>query len=110
MGLCGAIPSGLKVLQKTGGTNTAPALYLNNKPCSVSADTQIQSSGSREGSSQVTAFYNSPCPQSILVLVFITNLGNMLARPPEICKSSCKLSTCTQSHGDFAKASQQLSI
>ena len=53
MGLCGSIPSGLKVLQKVGGTDTAPALYLNNKPCPVSADTQIQSSGSRPGSSEV---------------------------------------------------------
>ena len=50
-GLCGGIPPGLTVLQKTGGGNTATTQYLNDKPCSVSADTMIQSAPSPQSSS-----------------------------------------------------------
>ena len=50
-GLCGGIPPGLTVLQKTGGGNTAATQYLNDKPCSVSADTMIQSAPSPQSGS-----------------------------------------------------------
>ncbi|CAK0772056.1 hypothetical protein CVIRNUC_003924 [Coccomyxa viridis] len=50
-GLCGGIPPGLTVLQKTGGGNTATTQYLNDKPCSVSADTMVQSAPSPQSSS-----------------------------------------------------------
>ena len=39
------------MLQKTGGGNTATTQYLNDKPCSVSADTMIQSAPSPQGGS-----------------------------------------------------------
>ena len=74
MGLCGSIPSGLKVLQKVGGSDTAPAMYLNNKPCPVSADTQIQSSGASVGPSQVTFSHISPCPCPMRASVLVTSL------------------------------------
>ena len=50
-GLCGGIPPGLTVLQKTGGGNTATTQYLNDKPCSVSADTMVQSAPAPQGGS-----------------------------------------------------------
>ena len=99
MGLCGAIPSGLRVLQKTGGTNTAPAMYLNNKPCSVSADTQIQSSGSREGSSQVVF--------SRIILVDhidIQRLSYVLFR--RFCNMSASLASIHDSRWSFHGRSQ----
>ena len=39
------------MLQKTGGGNTATTQYLNDKPCSVSADTMVQSAPSPQSSS-----------------------------------------------------------
>lgn len=39
------------MLQKTEGGNTATTQYLNDKPCSVSADTMIQSAPSPQAGS-----------------------------------------------------------
>ena len=39
------------MLQKTGGGNTATTQYLNDKPCSVSADTMVQSAPSPQSGS-----------------------------------------------------------
>lgn len=87
MGLCGSIPSGLKVLQKTGGSDTAPAMYLNNKPCPVSADTQIQSSGASVGPSQVIFCHIQPCHVSCMQQCCHIAPSTSPAKPLQTCGS-----------------------